>query len=519
MPGDQAVRRRGAAAARVCRPALAGLRGLGAGFVRQPVIVLLSFWIFALVRPTLVVLTGRSSGLDTILDFADHLVVALLLVCAMAVWKARAPSIRPVLWIPALGFALAGGLSAVLNRAGLLPMILGGWSGTTFWVLLFVASQVRWSLRDVERLERVLRWSVYAVVAGVVVNAVFPETFGHALSARGHKQTVYAGFLNLHSLFKTKSRLASFAGLGFAVYLARFVRTGEPRDRRLLLLCALCGLASLKLRVLLAFSAALGGVALAAPRAALRRLRGIALAGVGALTLGLIVGLTSGLGGTVLTPLGAEVRKFLTSGESVRSHLYMASFEMARANFPLGEGFGRFGSEASTRYYSPVYAEYGLSEIGGLREDDPVAAKDTTWATVLGETGWLGLTCFAGGVLALLGTALRRARARSAGPVPTRPQRRGPNPQLLLRAPEGSGISAAPGDAVPAWLDLAGVAVLASMLAQSLAEPSFFWLHTAPAVAMLIGASFSLRSADRPATPDPGRAAAPVGARRQGRRW
>jgi len=74
---------------------------------------------------------------------------------------------------------------------------------------------------------------------------------------------------------------------------------------------------SLKLRILLAFSAALGSVVLAAPRTALRRLRGVALAGVVVLVLGFVLGPRD----KALALVSTEARRFLASDEAVRYKL------------------------------------------------------------------------------------------------------------------------------------------------------------------------------------------------------
>lgn len=85
-----------------------------------------------------------------------------------------------------------------------------------------------------------------------------------------------------------------------------------------------------------------------------------------------------------------------------RTALYVGSVPVARDHFPLGAGVGRFGSYMSRVEYSPLYAQYGLDDIVGLRVSRPNAVVDTFWPMVLGETGIIGLLAalgFFGGVL------------------------------------------------------------------------------------------------------------------------
>jgi hypothetical protein len=98
-----------------------------------------------------------------------------------------------------------------------------------------------------------------------------------------------------------------------------------------------------------------------------------------------------------------------------RVALLVASIAIARDEFPLGGGIGRFGSHMSRVSYSPLYAEYGLDRTHGLRESNPRAVTDTFWPMILGEAGVLGLVgaaLFVGG----LGMRLWRAAARDASP-------------------------------------------------------------------------------------------------------
>ena len=93
-----------------------------------------------------------------------------------------------------------------------------------------------------------------------------------------------------------------------------------------------------------------------------------------------------------------------------RVALYAGSLAVARDEFPLGAGLGRYGSHTSRDAYSPVYAQYGLDQVYGLRERRPIAITDTFWPMVVGETGAIGLLA-AVAFFALLGRDLWRAAA------------------------------------------------------------------------------------------------------------
>ena len=157
-----------------------------------------------------------------------------------------------------------------------------------------------------------------------------------------------------------------------------------------------------------------------------------------------------------------------------RTALYAASLAVARDNFPLGAGLGRYGSPMSRSVYSPVYHEYGLSVVLGLSQDDPNAVTDTFWPMLLGEAGPIGLAGYA------LFVAVIAVQVWQAGRgAPTRADRA---------------------------LYLAALMVLVLGLVDSLAAPTFqaapiaYVLYAVPGAALAVAAASAAREVPR-ATP------------------
>lgn len=76
-----------------------------------------------------------------------------------------------------------------------------------------------------------------------------------------------------------------------------------------------------------------------------------------------------------------------------RTALYLVAPQVANDYFPLGSGLGTFGTYISSKHYSDVYVEYGLSGIWGLRAQDTFIT-DTFWPAVIAELGWIGFILF-----------------------------------------------------------------------------------------------------------------------------
>ncbi len=88
--------------------------------------------------------------------------------------------------------------------------------------------------------------------------------------------------------------------------------------------------------------------------------------------------------------------------ESARSALMQTSIQVANDHFPLGAGFGTYGSHYSQVVYSPLYYRYGLNEIWGLSESNSGFICDTFWPMILGQSGYLGTACYIGALVTLV---------------------------------------------------------------------------------------------------------------------
>lgn len=99
-----------------------------------------------------------------------------------------------------------------------------------------------------------------------------------------------------------------------------------------------------------------------------------------------------------------------------RVALYLGSIDIAVDHLPLGAGLGRYASWMSRVEYSPLYEEYGLSTIPGLRPSNPRYVTDTFWPQILGETGVVGVAAYVA-FLGSLAVMLWRQAGRPSDPL------------------------------------------------------------------------------------------------------
>ncbi len=81
---------------------------------------------------------------------------------------------------------------------------------------------------------------------------------------------------------------------------------------------------------------------------------------------------------------------------SARGTMTMGGFDVANRYFPLGAGFGTYGTSAAVNYYSPLYVELGFKKVYGLGYANTNYATDTFWPAIFGEFGYIGVLVFIG---------------------------------------------------------------------------------------------------------------------------
>ena len=75
---------------------------------------------------------------------------------------------------------------------------------------------------------------------------------------------------------------------------------------------------------------------------------------------------------------------------TARSLLGKGGISVMREYFPLGSGFGTFGTEVAANYYSPLYYKYGLSSYWALAEGG-TELVDCYWPAIAAELGFWGV--------------------------------------------------------------------------------------------------------------------------------
>jgi hypothetical protein len=401
---------------------------------RDPILALLGLWVCEVFVRPVSSLFGYYSTTGQMIRHADEAMVFLLAVLTLRRFLGGSVPAPPWRFVfAALGVLVCGISSAILNAVPFEIAFVGAVLGVKLWIMVCLGVLLPWKESDLPRV-----YKVFATVGVVIALVGIADYFTHgtiSTALRGPSGGTSYRADAVQSIFPTPGEYSLFMSLLFAVSFSRFARAYRPEDLFLAVLFATSVLLSLRLKGFLSLVAVAGLVIVVSSAASPKRAAAALL--VGALLV---------FGGYRLEQavIHKQVSTYTTTETSARSRLYRAGEEIASDRFPLGVGFGRYASYMSAKHYSPVYHEYGLSRVWGLSPRYSNFIEDTSWPSVIGETGYAGAAFFAAGILAMLVACCRR----------------------LFRWPGRED-----------WLPLAALCAVAVLLLDSLGDPALFsWL-------------------------------------------
>lgn len=92
----------------------------------------------------------------------------------------------------------------------------------------------------------------------------------------------------------------------------------------------------------------------------------------------------------VLVSYKRVLNQMVLNDEYPRAILNRYGFIIANDHFPIGSGFGTFGSFISGEFYSDIYYKYGISRVYGLTRDFHPTINDSFWPMVFAQFGYIG---------------------------------------------------------------------------------------------------------------------------------
>jgi len=295
-------------------------------------------------------------------------------------------------WTFAILFLASGVLSSLLHGGSGTPAaVLGFALSCKFFGFILFASSVPWKEGDAERAMSAAIWAMPILLVIGFIGYLSPdEVMKYFVPPDKDTSLTRGGMTSFMAPFPHPGVYGWAMAVGAIAAITRLFRGPSP-SAVVGLSAGLSGvILSLRRKPLLAVPIAMVAVLLRLPGR--QRLRIF----VAALVVGGILAWIAGefIHATVEDTMSSYLDEDAAE-KSARGLLVLGSLNLGAQHFPLGAGFGRFGTYASVLYYSDLYDQLGLSEIYGLTRENPYYLMDTYWPHVFAETGALGLMAMA----------------------------------------------------------------------------------------------------------------------------
>jgi hypothetical protein len=365
-------------------------------FITRPVPSLMALWVVYVIQQPLTVYTRASShSLGSLVSKIDDVTLMVFITAVFLRALVRPPAPTAVRRPPAMSIALAVltvGLLSTLVQSSFGPWtVVGAWLSLKFWFVLAAALLMPWRPKDFDVVSKIIFVTAGVVALFGVADYISPSAVHSLIHYSQHGGNGRGGAIQ--SVFPSASRYSNFMTMAAALALARLADRVRLIDVALTGALALAGLASLRLRGLLALVfAAFVLLAVIKDNRVARAGRMVLVACVAVAVLG-------------SSAFSSQFSKFTSNGSTARAQLYSNALTLADGNAPFGVGFGRYGSYASVIYYSPYYTTLNMSGEFGFSPSHPDYLNDTGWAGYIGETGFLGSAILLTGLM-LLGRRL-----------------------------------------------------------------------------------------------------------------
>jgi hypothetical protein len=330
-------------------------------------------------------LSGTVGMLDEIALFAAGLRAVVALARGDRSWFARKD------WTFAIVFLACGAVSSVLQGSAIAPAALGFALSCKFFGFVLFAASVPWKDGDIERAITAAIWAMPVLLLTGFIGLLYPtEVIQYLRPGKTEDSLMRGGISYFMAPFPHPGVYGWAMAVGALAAITRLLRGGSGGAIVGLVAGVAGAILSFRRRPLVGLPVALLAVFLRLP--ARQRVRvlasSIAVAGLLAWFAGDVVHAT--VEDTMSSYLEEDAAE-----NSARGLLVLGALELGTAEFPLGVGFGRFGTYPSVLFYSDIYDQLGLSQIYGFSSDSPNFIMDTYWPHILAEAGVLGLIAMA----------------------------------------------------------------------------------------------------------------------------
>lgn len=316
----------------------------------------------------------------SVIDFFDEIVIIVLLLFALiGIGKSKKINKTSViLTIFVILFSILGQLSYYINSDDeIVKGLLSNFLAIKFFIIVIALANINLKYETKEYIFQALEFCCKLVIIVAVFNFIVPDIYSRIFPFA--IVTYRFGLVSVTSLFYHAGRYGWFMLFMALLYYSKYKTCQSKKDKIWMIICALFSLLSFRTKVIMSLVVVIICETILNKKINLKQIL------IGSVVLITIIIIFKD---NIINTYNLYFTD--SNGMSARQALNVNSIKIMKDYFPLGVGFGKFGSWYARIYYSEYYYIYNMNNIYGLRPDAPGFATDTFWPSILGETGFLG---------------------------------------------------------------------------------------------------------------------------------
>ena len=322
----------------------------------------------------------------TIIDYFDELIVLSLFVYSilLILKRKKINKLSIKLLILLVIFSGIGLLSAYINSNGISKyVILANFLSIKSFLFLFSLLNINFKTITIKRYINAAIFYSKVCMFFATIQFFIPKIYAQIFTFVF--ESYRFGFPSITSLFRHPGTYGWFMLCIALYYYAEYIMKNNKIYLKNFISTVICALLSLRVKVILSL------VVIIAITIFVNGKRKINLKKI-IISISVIAVILFGSRNILLNAYSLYFTQ--DNGISARQALTTTSFNIMKDYFPIGVGFGKYGSWYARQNYSEYYYKYEISHVFGMSPDNPAFATDTYWPSIIGETGLIGTSIY-----------------------------------------------------------------------------------------------------------------------------
>lgn len=317
------------------------------------------------------------------LNYFDEAFILIMFIIALfnIIRKKKIRKISIHLMILTMLFFITGFISCSLNSI-FLPkyVILSGYISIKFWLLILAIINIDIKDDVIKYFQRSLEICCIANIAVSIFNLTLPNLYSSAFN----NDLVYRfGLVSLTGLFGYPEKSGWFMLFMTIYYYSKLKEKQKMKQKKIIIICAITAILSLRTKAILGLVFVLIFELIINNKINIKKY----------ISVFFVITIVILCCKNIILNTYKLYFNFNNEDEA-RVILTNRGLDIMKDYFPLGVGFGKYGSYYARINYSEYYYKFGFDNIHGLTPQKSNYGTDTFWPSIIGETGFSGLLIY-----------------------------------------------------------------------------------------------------------------------------